>query len=242
MKLLRAGTPSLLDIWSATPQEKRLTDPFWARWILRPLSFRLAWLLVRLGFSANQVSYAGLLTSILAAGLMATGAPALVVLGAILFNFVAILDCTDGNIARLRKQASTYGQWVDAVGGYVAMTCVLFSMGIAAESLKPSTVSWISATNFADLGAFAAVTNLLTRIEYQQFKCLVGGVAQQQIHLEYRFAKNLGLIGLLMPLALFGAVVGLLHWFVVFYAAYHSLGWAVVTIRLAQKLRRLRLA
>ena len=99
----------------------------------------------------------------------ALGDRSLIIAGALLFNFFALLDCVDGNIARVKKQESLWGSFVDALGGYVAFACVLPAAGIAAENLKQVNIPMIDSFNFIVIGMIAAVSNLTMRLIYQHF-------------------------------------------------------------------------
>ena len=91
--------------------------PFADRIIYRPLSIYLTPIAHRMGLSANAVSAA---TLVLSASLPAFaligprgGAFAVGLLGAV----VLVMDCLDGNLARLRGTASPKGQYLDSIAG-----------------------------------------------------------------------------------------------------------------------------
>jgi len=102
------------------------------------------------------------------------------VLGAILLNLFAILDCADGNIARVTGTTGPWGAWADALGGYVAYVATLLGAGMAAELASvtlPSVVFCIPEFfwprgGWVLLGGLAASANLLMRLSYQQYRTL----------------------------------------------------------------------
>ena len=103
-------------------------DGFVARTINRRLSLGLLTpLLLRLfgGITANQVTLLSLLVAGAAAGFFFAALP---LLGAIAVQLVSVLDGSDGEIARLKKQESDFGRFFDAVVDRYADAIILFSM------------------------------------------------------------------------------------------------------------------
>ncbi len=146
---------SLAEIARTVPRGAASPDSVWSRVALRPLSIPLSAVALALGASANAVTYFGIVVCLAAAALMAAGGRAAVIAGAALFNLFAVLDCVDGNVARVRG-GSAYGPWVDALGGYVAYTAVLLAAGAAAGAPLA--------------GGVAAACNLLMRVAHQSFR------------------------------------------------------------------------
>jgi len=238
---MSSTVPSLAQIRASLPPEKNRFDSLWVRLVLRPLSFLVAWVFLRLGFSANQVSYLAVLVSLLAAVLMGTGERNVAIVGAFLFNCFALLDCVDGNIARVRRQASPYGGFMDALGGYVAFACVFPAAGIAAEHAKqqiPFPV--MDNLNFIIVGAIAAISNLTMRLVYQHFSNIVGQKTVKPGTFQKNVDNNLGITGLLMPAVLVGTIMQQLHWVVLLYAAFYALAFVVVTVRLIIRVEHLQ--
>lgn len=226
---------SLAQIRALLPAEKNRFDALWVHFFLRPLSFPVAWVFLRLGFSANQVSYLSVLVSLLAASLMFTGKQAIVVAGAVMFNFWAVLDCVDGNVARVRRQTSKYGAFADAVGGYVTFAFVLLGAGVAAESGRAYIPEILSGVNFIFLGALASICNLTMRLIYQHFINVSGERVMGSGSYQRTLDSNLGITGLLMPAILVGALFNVLHYVVAFYAVFYALAFVLITTVLVRK-------
>lgn len=228
-------TYSMKELRNSYPRGK--WEPLWTRLFLRPLSYPIAWVFVRLKFSANQVSIFSIGVSLLAALMMAPGSGITVVVGAILFNVSALLDCVDGHVARVKKEASIYGGWMDALGGYVTYTCVLLAVGIVAEATKPVSFMPI---NFVLLGSLAAVSNLLMRLEYQHFRFLRGQGAEESIKREKRIGANLGITGFLMPMVLVGTFFKILPLIILFYCVFYLCACILVTIRMIRMVQKMQ--
>lgn len=93
---------------------KKPEDILWNRFVARPLA---ALLLVPLGKSPitpNQITFASLATFVAAAALLALerGHSGLLIAVAVL-EFSYVLDCTDGQLARLKNKSSSVGAHLD---------------------------------------------------------------------------------------------------------------------------------
>lgn len=220
---------TISQIRASYPLNKR--EPLWTCWVLRPLSFPVAKIFVNYGFTGNQVSILAIVITLIAAFLTISQIKAVAILGAILFNLYSLLDCVDGHVARVRGHASEYGGWMDALGGYVAYTCVLLSGGIASELYTNEAFGFINNLNFIILGALAASANLLMRLEYQHLRCIRGEETKQSINLQKKLGANLGITGFLMPLFLWGLIFEKLHLVILFYFMFYVSACIVMTIK-----------
>ena len=150
---------------SYTP-EKRNNTSFWARIFSRPLSYLITYLMINMGLSANAVSVMSIFVALAACVLIMMGNP-ISTIGVFLFLFWNVMDCVDGNIARVKHTASLKGDFFDAVSGYTAAAFIYLSVGVAAFR-EPGLLSglgfWIII-----IGATASLSDLLSRIIYQKF-------------------------------------------------------------------------
>lgn len=230
---------SLRQIRDSLPAEKNHADSIWTRYILRPVSIPVAWIFLRFGISANKVSYLSALLCIVAGALYVSGSFCLAVTGALLFNLFAVLDCADGNIARAAGTAGPFGGWADALGGYVAYTVVLFSLGYAAAIHNSAFLGWIPQEKvWVLLGGIAASSNLLMRLAYQNYRNIEPGEntgVKSSIGFEKIISENLGVTGILMPAVLAGLFLDITGYLVIFYTAFYALGCVVSLIKLVRK-------
>ena len=119
-------------VLAAYPPEKRQWDRTfpWIYYGARPLSFPLTWLALRLRLTPNQVTLLSLLAGVGAFVLMSSGGSRLVV-GSCFFALLNVLDCVDGNLARLRRQESPAGKFYDvAVGLLFYLVYVALGLGL----------------------------------------------------------------------------------------------------------------
>ncbi len=120
------------EIRKAHSSEKAASDRryLWLFLVARRVSFYLTWFFIKLGISANQVTYLSIVCVCLGCLLLATGSYYYVILGSILVNLWFILDCVDGNIARYHRSPSKYGQFVDGIGADITEAFLFTSIGI----------------------------------------------------------------------------------------------------------------
>lgn len=83
--------------------------------VLRRLSKPLTALAVRRGWAPNAITVVSLVIGLLAAAAFAFGSRAALVLGAVLLQVSLVVDCSDGEVARMTGRFSRTGAWLDAV-------------------------------------------------------------------------------------------------------------------------------
>ena len=212
------------------PAEKKQSDGLWTVYILRPLSIPVSWLALKFGLSANAVSYISAFFSI--GGGLLFGIPGFLgpFLGAILLNFFSILDCVDGNIARVTKTASPWGGWADAVMGNVAYTSVFLATGVYVYL----RTGWWPVLLITSITSSA---NLLTRAAYQKYRNIESESekAESSVSLEQKLAENAGITGFLMPALIISHFFGGMIW-IVWFNLFFYLGGCIFTIyKIARK-------
>lgn len=241
---------SFQQITASYTKEKRKRSSIWARAVSRPLSFVFTFLFINLGFSANFVSILSMLDAIIACLLIMMGGKMMYV-GVGLFVFWHVLDCVDGNIARVKKQSSYGGAFLDAVSGYLAPAFVFLAVGTAA---------YLTTARFSDetrhflivLGGFSSVTDILTRIIYQKYLVTEyrlglmgkGGDVDEErssgiTHIADLIMKNMGYSSLYMPLLILGSILGYLDVLTILYALYYAAVLLATVILFVRKANRL---
>jgi len=96
----------------------------------RPISLRITRLIANRNIRPNHATGAALILGLMAAGAMASGTPAGFVLGALLLQVGAIVDCVDGELARLKDQGSLSGAWFDTVTDDIVNNSFILATGI----------------------------------------------------------------------------------------------------------------
>jgi phosphatidylglycerophosphate synthase len=101
----------------------------WTYYVRRPISFYLTIPFLYLNVSANKVTLLFMLTGIIGSLLLAIGDYRTFILGAVLIELAIILDCVDGNIARV-KGKSILGNTLDTWAGEITLVLSMFMLGI----------------------------------------------------------------------------------------------------------------
>ncbi len=136
-----------------------------SRHLNRPLSIRITRLLLRTSLTPNAVSLISFALSIAGALLFfVTGYPALAIGGA-LAQISSIVDGCDGEIARLKQQASEFGAWFDAVLDRYADAFLLF--GLTWHASYPNASFGVILTGF--LAIIGTLINSYTADKYDGF-------------------------------------------------------------------------
>jgi len=222
---------TLKDVRASLTAEKKSADGLWTTFVLRPLSIPLTLPALAAGLSANAVSYLSVLFSLAGGVLFALPGYAAPLWGAALLNGFSLMDCVDGNVARVRGTASPWGGWADAVMGFVAYTAVFLSTGVYLYH-RTAWWPWLLAAGLT------SSANLLTRVSYQIYKNIVGPSAHGSVSFERKLAENVGVTGFMMPaLIIFHAfsLTTAMETLVLFNLAFYLGGCAVSVVKVARK-------
>ena len=122
-----SGCDATRTLWaSLTSSSDGIVDRHFNRPVGRPLSK----LLIHTPITPNQISIAATLLGILAAVGFGAGNHSAAIIGAILLQVSAILDCVDGDVARVVFKESPLGKWLDIVGDQIVHIGVFVGIGI----------------------------------------------------------------------------------------------------------------
>jgi phosphatidylglycerophosphate synthase len=232
---------TLAQIAASLPAEKRRADSPLVRILYRPLSFLAAKLFLGLGWSQNAVTYLSAVLCVAGFVLLASGPLWAAWLGMGVFFLFAVLDCTDGNMARVRKTDSPWGEWVDAFGGYTAYTTVLLGAGAAAQAQSAGALPGIAgaalpwAGGWTLVGGAAAAANLFMRTIYQARRAIKPDPGRASIGVEKRLSEDLGVSGLLLPALALGLGFGFLPWVLAAYAVFYCGACLLVSVNLIRR-------
>jgi hypothetical protein len=103
-----------------------------ARVINKKISFRLTrYLLVHLPFTPNMVTLFAGLVGLYGAVLISTGTYEHVLMGFLLAQAQSILDGCDGELARVRFQQTSIGEWLDTIVDDVLNIALVLAIGVA---------------------------------------------------------------------------------------------------------------
>ena len=149
----------------AFPPEKLLIDPFLSNFY-RPVSTRISWLLVNTRITPNFITLLQIIIGILACTLIGNSITKLnYFIGIIFLHFAYVLDCVDGEIARVKKMASLKGVFLDKFAHFVTMPAIIMSVTTYySRSLDDYKSYLLSVAFIASFATFNPVNRLIMSI------------------------------------------------------------------------------
>ena len=107
---------------------KKTSDGPVSRYLNRPISIIISKYLVKTSISPSFISFFSFIISMLGAFFFFLGGYVNLVIGGILAQISSIVDGSDGEVARLKFQATDFGGWFDAVLDRYADGFLLFGL------------------------------------------------------------------------------------------------------------------
>ena len=99
---------------------------------MRRVSPGATWIFARLGRPPNAVTRGFIMCGV-AAGVIWPGRPGSAIIGAVLVQAGLLLDCADGELARLTKRTSVAGVYLDGIGHYFGEAAMIVGLGLRAQ-------------------------------------------------------------------------------------------------------------
>lgn len=230
-------------ITQAYTSKKKNMSTLWARCFSRPLSFPITYVLINLGISANIVSIMSILVVIMACVLLSFKGFYSTLSGVIMILMWHVLDCVDGNIARVKNESSYIGEFVDAVSGYTASTFVFIATGMAAYHTTELFAEY--KYMFIFMGAIASSSETLARLIHNRYSVAVYRLAYQNkmelpdiknddpegqrgvSFLASRIRKVFGFSSMFMPLLIISMLSNHFDYLIIFYTLYTT-SWLIL--------------
>jgi len=186
------------------------------------MSFPLSWKLYELGISANMISIFALLLAVVSSLFVAWPSRNTGVVGALLFNVVAFLDCVDGNVARATESGSDIGEWFDALVGYSTYALLPVSLGLGIDLAWSGEIS-----TYSFIGALTGLSSILPRLVYQKYKNVSAKNSKKKsssyIRKMYEKVSNeISLGGFMMPTLLVAVLIGAEASYLYFYLLFNA--------------------
>ena len=154
----RPSIPELRSVSQPDGLLDRRSGEHWAgRTYMRRISVHLTRALVGTPVTPNGLTLAMLGAGVAAGAALVAPGLAGAVLSALLVQVYLLLDCSDGELARWRRQTSPTGVYLDRVGHYLAEAALLVGAGFRAGSGQ--------AGGWAVLGCLAALGAVLIKAE-----------------------------------------------------------------------------
>lgn len=121
---------------------------------LRRLSIYVTRLLLPTGISANGVTWLMTLTGVAGAAVLVWPSAWAVLICALAMQLQVLLDCSDGEVARVRRTTSPAGVYIDRIGHYLTEALLPIGLGIHVDGGLGSIGGWTT------LGALSSVVVL----------------------------------------------------------------------------------
>ncbi|KGN70212.1 CDP-alcohol phosphatidyltransferase family protein [Porphyromonas sp. COT-239 OH1446] len=241
---------SYKDIVESLPIKKNSKSSLWVKLFVRKASFPLTWILINLRCSAWGASILSICVALTGFGFLLIDNELSRITGVILTQLWLILDCVDGNIARVQKKSSEYGEFVDAISGYYVTGFIFLGIGVAAYNTS-SIVSSPYLIGCIILGGVSSVSGLLCRLIHQKYtyttmvvndnaSAIPENEAKQKFSLQYirsRVDKELGISGLFMPFLIVACVFHIYDLMTFFYCLFQVVSLIIITLYYAVKAR-----
>ena len=98
--------------------------------LYRPLAYLFVRLIARTSITPNQVTIGSMLLGIVAAYFYSKGVGDFFPLAGMIYAGANILDCADGQLARLQNSGTLFGRVIDGVADYVSSVAIFLGIGI----------------------------------------------------------------------------------------------------------------
>lgn len=203
------------DITSSLTKKKNSRSSLWVQLWVRKASFPITYLFINAGWSANMVSVLSWILILVAAVLLSINDFSCMLWGVLLTNFWLVLDCVDGNIARVKKVKTFMGDFFDASAGYGPFSFTTIGLGMAAyhtSYLVPEEYKYLLIL----IGGVGAMSNMYMRLIHQKYmNCFFAGkkiineldditLADTEdkksfAYIREQIDKNFGVSGIFMP-------------------------------------------
>ncbi len=133
--MTRREAPTLNELRSRVQKARHREIGNWmARRVARPSAVYGTWLAIRLGLSANQVTAAAWVASMVSATAIGWGSRSAFVVGVILAHLAFWLDHVDGQVARWRGTSSLDGTYLDYLMHHASGLATGFGLGYGLAS------------------------------------------------------------------------------------------------------------
>jgi phosphatidylglycerophosphate synthase len=151
-------------------EEERGNYPY-VGYVLRKISPYFTKFFVEHNVSANQISALSILLGMVANVTFIFGDYYLMLLGCIIYNFWAIFDLVDGEIARVTNVKTAGGKYVETINEPITECGLVLCLGIGLSKMlsNQALIFWgaFFALSYALLSSFARTRDMLTAQRFQ---------------------------------------------------------------------------
>jgi phosphatidylglycerophosphate synthase len=112
-------------------------EEFFDLYLFRPIAFILIKLFIyRSSLTPNQLSFLSIITGISGGIAFSFGTPKSFLIAGILYGITRTIDCSDGMIARMKKNGTPTGRIIDGLADYINAASIFIGLGIGLSKLS----------------------------------------------------------------------------------------------------------
>jgi phosphatidylglycerophosphate synthase len=192
------------------------------RYVNRKCSGLLTRLFLKLRWTPNTITMVSMVVGLVAAGFFVPGAWEFALIGALLFQLSVIIDCCDGEVARLTFSESKFGQeldiWADNVvhiAIFAGIACGAYLQGpwehtplpliLGASAVLANVVSLLLVNAARQLRSRQPDWRRLTERERQKIEFMLGNVANRDFSVVVLICAGIGFLHWFLALAAIGS-------------------------------------
>ena len=149
-------------------QSKKPHDIVWNNYVSRPVAAFLLYFLRRSPLTPNQVTFASLFVALGGAALMILWRDWLgLIVAAFTLQASYVLDCVDGQLARLKQMSTPVGAHLDFLMDELKAFAVLGAVGVRLWLVKTDVrYLWLTIAGLAIVASAISLTTFIRRPEY----------------------------------------------------------------------------
>jgi len=239
------------EIKGSLTKKKNSRSSLWVQLWVRKASFSFTYLFINTGWTANMVSVLSWIVIFVAAILLSVNSFWCMLAGVVLTNFWLVLDCVDGNIARVKKVKTFMGDYYDAVAGYGPFSFTTIGLGMAAYHTSfvfPEEYRFVLIL----IGGIGATANIYMRLVHQKYlNCFFAAKKELNeleditladtedrrsfAYIREQIDKNIGVAGVFMPLLFVALFTNTFDLMVIGYTLYYVLSFLMICVLYCQK-------
>ena len=138
--------PDLPTAWQVVRATGKPGDGIVSRWLNRPISQRITWLVLRIpGVRPNHATILNALLALIIVPVLLLGGETGLIVGGILFQAASILDGVDGEMARATWRASPAGATLDSVVDIATNLLFVSALTVNLGLRDRDAIGWIGA-------------------------------------------------------------------------------------------------
>lgn len=186
---------SILKEYKTSLKSVETEDPF-DLYFYRIISFIFVKIIYRFPITPNQISVTAMILGVVSGYFFSTATADSYFIAGIFYTLYYILDCSDGQLARLKKNGTRLGRIIDGISDYVTHIAVYIGLGIGlANQSGDALSSWfVVIVSLGSLMFQAALVDYYRNryLEYQFGQTSLYGEYLLEFQQEYEELKKTG--------------------------------------------------